>query len=490
MKIYTKTGDTGDTGLFGGGRVQKDDPRVEAYGDVDELNAVLGMARAIEPLPRVDEVLVPIQRDLFSIGALLATPNLDKMAQEGVRFTDFYVAQAVCSASRCALMSGCYNVRLGILGALGPKAKIGLNPAEFNMARLFKSKGYATAIFGKWHLGSLPQFMPLHQGFDQYAGLPYSNDMWPRHPETPKAYPDLPLYENDKVIETNPNMDKLSGFYTEHAVRFIQTNKDKPFFLYVPHSMPHVPLGAGPDFKGKSAFGLYGDVVSELDWSVGQILAAIKENNLDDNTLVLFASDNGPWTTYGDHAGSAGPFREAKATSFEGGIREPFIARWPGHIPAGLLCKEPAMTIDLLPTFAKLINADLTPNKKIDGKDIWPLLTQPNTKSPQEAYYIYWNEHLEAVRAGRYKLHFPHEYRETPKVRATGGIPTKAGVGFQGHALFDLETDPGETTNIAAGHPDVVKQIEQLADEMRKDLGDSATKQKGTGRREPGRSAP
>lgn len=417
-----------------------------------------------------------------------ATPNLDRMAKEGVRFTDFYVAQAVCSASRCALMTGCYNVRMGIMGALGPKAKIGLNPAEFNMARMFKSRGYATAIFGKWHLGSLPQFMPWNQGFDQYAGLPYSNDMWPHHPETPKAYPDLPLYENDKVIELNPSMDKLTGFYTDHAVKFIEANKDHPFFLYVPHSMPHVPLGAGPDFKGKSGFGLYGDVVTELDWSVGQILETLKKNNLDENTLVMFASDNGPWTTYGDHAGSAGPLRQAKATSFEGGVREPFIARWPGHIPEGLTCREPAMTIDLLPTLANLIGAQLPKDKKIDGKDIWPLLTKADAKSPQEAYFIYWNEHLEAVRAGKYKLHFPHEYRATPMIRAHGGIPTKAGAGFQELALFDLENDPSESVNIADQYPDVVKRLAGLADEMRKDLGDSATKQKGTGRREPGRA--
>jgi arylsulfatase A-like enzyme len=227
-----------------------------------------------------------------------ATPNIDRLAAQGVRFTDFYVAQAVCSASRAALLTGCYNVRVGIMGALGPNAKVGLNPAEFNMARMFKSRGYATAIFGKWHLGAVPQFLPPSQGFDQYVGLPYSNDMWPRHPENPKAYPPLPLYEQDKVIETNPSMDELTGLYTQRAVRFIDANKDKPFFLYVPHSMPHVPLGAGQDFKGKSGHGLYGDVISEIDWSVGQICDALKRNGLEENTLVVFTRDNGPWTTY------------------------------------------------------------------------------------------------------------------------------------------------------------------------------------------------
>ena len=419
------------------------------------------------------------------------TPNIDRLAQQGIKFTDFYVAQAVCSASRAALLTGCYNIRVGIQGALGPNAKVGLNPSEFSVARVCKSKGYATAIFGKWHLGHLPQFMPWNQGFDQYAGLPYSNDMWPRHPETPKAYPPLPLYENQKVIETNPDMDKLTGFYTDHAVRFIDEHRDKPFFLYVPHTMPHVPLGAGPNFKGKSGVGLYGDVVAELDWSLGQIAEALRRNNLEDNTLLVFSSDNGPWTTYGDHAGSAGPLREAKGTSFEGGVREPFIARWPGHIPAGEVCHEPAMTIDLLPTIAKLLNVDLSANKKIDGKDIWPLLSAaPGAKSPHDALFIYWQEHLEAVRSGRWKLHFPHDYRETPKIRAHGGTPTKPGVGHIDLALFDLENDVGETTNVAAQHPDVVQRLGQLADEMRTDLGDSATKQKGTGRREPGRAAP
>jgi arylsulfatase A-like enzyme len=396
----------------------------------------------------------------------------------------------VCSASRAALLTGCYNVRVGILGALGPNAKVGLNPAEFNMARMFKSKGYATAIFGKWHLGAVPQFLPTAQGFDQYVGLPYSNDMWPKHPENPKAYPPLPLYEQDKVIETNPSMDKLTGLYTQRAVQFIEANKDGPFFLYVPHSMPHVPLGAGQNFKGKSGFGLYGDVVSELDWSVGQICEALERNGLEENTLVIFTSDNGPWTTYGDHAGSSGGLREAKGTSFEGGIREPFVARWPGKIPAGAVVREPAMTIDLLPTFAKLVGGALPADRKIDGMDIWPLLSaQAGAKSPHEAYYIYWNEHLEAVRAGRWKLHFPHQYRETPKVRATGGTPTKAGTGHIDLALFDLESDPGETKDVSKEHPEVVERIKKLADGMRKDLGDSATKEKGSGRREPGRIA-
>jgi arylsulfatase A-like enzyme len=432
--------------------------------------------------------------DLGCYGSKNATPNLDRMASQGVRFTDFYVAQAVCSASRAALMTGCYNLRVGITGALGPKSPIGLNPAEFTLPKLFKQKGYATAAFGKWHLGAPAPFMPLRQGFDQFAGVPYSHDMWPRHPETPKGYPDLPLYDGEKVVQTNPEPSVLTEFVTDHAVRFINEQKDKPFFLYVPHPLPHVPLGAGAPFKAKTGRGLYADVIAELDASVGRILAALAANKVDDDTLVMFASDNGPWTTYGDHAGSAGPLREAKGTSFDGGVRVPFIARWRGRIKPGTTCAEPAMTIDVLPTLAKLLDVGLPQDRKMDGKDIWPLLAagqRPADAPPiHEALYIYWDNHLQAVISGKWKLHFPHDYRETPKVRATGGIPTKAGIGHIELALFDLQSDPGETKDVASSNPEVVKRLSALADEMRNDLGDSATKQKGTGRREPGRVNP
>jgi arylsulfatase A-like enzyme len=429
--------------------------------------------------------------DLACYGSKNPTPNLDRMAKEGVRFTDFYVSQAVCSASRAALLTGCYNLRVGIFGALGPKSPIGLNPNEFTLPRMFKQKGYATAIFGKWHLGARPELLPLAHGFDQYAGVPYSHDMWPRHPENPKAYPDLPLYEQDKVAQTNPEPSTLTAFVTDHAVRFINEHKDAPFFLYVPHPLPHVPLGVGAPFKDRTGNGLYADVTAELDASVGAILDTLRKNHLDENTLVMFASDNGPWTTYGDHAGSPGPLREAKGTSFEGGVRVPFIARWPGHIAPGKTCHEPVMTIDLLPTLAKLIGAELPADRKIDGVDIWATIAagqRPADAPPaHEALFIYWGQHLQAVRSGKWKLHFPHDYRETPKIRAHGGVPTKAGTGHIGLALFDLENDVGETTDLAAANPDVVKRLQTLADKMREDLGDSATKQTGTGRRPPGR---
>ena len=419
------------------------------------------------------------------------TPNIDRLAGQGMRFTDFYVAQAVCSASRAALMTGCYNLRVGIAGALPPQAKVGLNPEEMNLARLCKSRGYATGIFGKWHLGSQPQFMPEKQGFDEFCGIPYSHDMWPNHPVNPKLYPDLPLYENGKVVATNPSPDTLTRFYHDHAIRFIEKHKDHPFLLYLPHSLPHVPLGAGPEFKGKSGHGLYGDVMTEIDWSVGQVMATLKKSGLEENTLVFFGSDNGPWLAYGDHAGSAGPLREGKATSFDGGTRVPGIFRWPGKIPAGKVCAEPAMTIDLLPTIARLIGAELPKDRVIDGKDMGPILAageRPANAPPlHEALFIYWGEHLQAVRSGKWKLHFAHDFTGAPEVRATGGKPNKNVSGKIGASLFDTEADMGEATDVTQQYPEVAKRLMGLADQMRRDLGDSATKTKGEGRREPGR---
>jgi arylsulfatase A-like enzyme len=417
------------------------------------------------------------------------TLNLDRMAAEGIRFTDFYVAQPICSASRTALLTGCYPNRIGILGALGPNAKHGISDKEQTIAQVLKSRGYATAIYGKWHLGHLPPFLPTHHGFDEYFGLPYSNDMWPKHPTS--KFPDLPLIEGDKIIAYNPDQTKLTTWYTEHAVSFIDRNKNRPFFLYVPHNMPHVPLHVSDKFKGKSAQGLYGDVIMEIDWSVGQILAALKRNGLDERTLVIYTSDNGPWLSYGSHAGSAGRLREGKATTWEGGVREPCIMRWPGKIPPDKVCHEPAMTIDLLPTLAKLAGAPL-PKNKIDGLDIWPLISaQPGAKSPHEALYFYWNRELQAVRSGKWKLYFPHNY---PSLGGNPGGSAGKPVPYVqrkiGLALYDLENDVGETMNVADQHPEVVERLKHLADEAREDLGDSARKLKGSGVRPAGGSEP
>ncbi|HXU10580.1 MAG TPA: sulfatase, partial [Candidatus Binatia bacterium] len=277
-----------------------------------------------------------------------ATPSLDRLAKEGRVFTDFYVSQAVCSASRAALLTGCYNGRVGIYGALGPKSKIGIHEAEVTLAEICRQKNYATACYGKWHLGDARKFLPLQHDFDDYFGLPYSNDMWPLHP-TARNFPDLPLIEKNEVVTaavTHEDQNQLTTWYTERAVAFIEKNRERPFFLYVPHSMVHVPLHVSDKFRGKSGAGLFGDVMMEVDWSVGQIVDAIRKQGLEKDTLLLFTSDNGPWLSYGEHAGSAGPLREGKGTMFEGGCRESTIFWGPGRVPAGSVCKEPAMTID------------------------------------------------------------------------------------------------------------------------------------------------
>lgn len=425
------------------------------------------------------------------------TPHLNQMAEEGRLFTDFYVTQAVCSASRAGLLTGCYNVRVGIAGALGPSAKIGINPDEMTMAELFKQKGYATACYGKWHLGHHKKFLPMQHGFDDYFGLPYSNDMWPYHPgvrhlpmeERLKRWPHLPLIDGNDVVNAAVDgeaQEQLTTQYTERAVRFIDDHKAEPFFLYVPHSMVHVPLYVSEKFKGKSEAGLFGDVMMEVDWSVGQILDAIRSNNLAEDTLVVFTSDNGPWLSYGDHAGSAGPLREGKGTMFDGGCRESCVMWWPGKIPAGSKCVEPAMTIDLLPTFASLIGAKL-PDHPIDGKNIWPLIEgQDGAKCPHEAYFMYYGQQLQAIRSGKWKLHFPHGYRTmADNEPGTDGVPGKYKQAKIGLELFDLESDIGEIANVADQHPEVVARLSRLGEKMRVELGDQG--KKGAGVREVGR---
>jgi arylsulfatase A-like enzyme len=355
-------------------------------------------------------------------------------------------------------------------------------------AELVKQRGYAAAIFGKWHLGHHPQFLPTRHGFDEYLGLPYSNDMWPRHPTDAKSYPPLPLIEGEKVIRTDPDQTQLTAMYTERAVSFIERNRRRPFLLYVAHSMPHVPLHVSGRFLGKSALGLYGDVIQEIDWSVGQMLETLQQHGLDEQTLVIFTSDNGPWLSYGDHSGSAGILREGKGTTWEGGVRVPCVMRWPGHIPAGSACREPAMTIDVLPTLASLTGSKLPPNR-IDGLDIGPLLRgEKRAASPHDALFFYWEAHLQAVRSGRWKLHFPHEYRTLGgRAGGTGGRPAVYENAKTETALFDLEDDVGEKTDLAAQHPEIAKRLESLAERAREDLGDSASGRKGKGVRAPGR---
>lgn len=424
------------------------------------------------------------------------TPNIDRLAKEGRQFTNFHVAQAVCSASRTALLTGCYPNRVGITGALNSRANFGINSTETTLAELVRQKGHATGMVGKWHLGHLPPFLPTNNGFDEWFGLPYSNDMWPENPRVkPGAHPALPMFENEKIVipaVTHADQEQLTTWYTGRAVKFIDKNREKPFFLYVAHSMPHVPLHVSDKFKGKSAQGLYGDVIEEIDWSVGQIMDALKRNGLEDDTWVIFTSDNGPWLIYGNHAGSAHPLREGKGTAWEGGTRVPCIMRWPGKIPAGTVCNDMIMSIDLLPTIAAVIGAKL-PDHPIDGLDVWPIISgQKGAANPHSAYWFYYNKdelHAVATGDGRWKLQFPHTYGSLAgKPAGKDGMPSGGtGCKVEKIELYDLVNDMSETTDVAEKHPDIVQRLESEAEKARVELGDSLKKRTGKGVREPGR---
>lgn len=429
-----------------------------------------------------------------------STPNLDALAAGGVRLSDFYVAQPVCSASRAALLTGCYPNRVGISGAIGPNSSVGLNPNETTLADLCGVNGYATAIFGKWHLGDAPNLLPLQQGFDEFRGIPYSNDMWPLHPDLIKlppesearkrGYPPLPLFEGNTVVNAALTAEDQSNFtrmFTERACDFIARNADQPFFLYLPHPMPHVPIFASSAFTGSSGAGQYGDVIQEIDWSVGRIVEELDRFNLLNNTIVIFTSDNGPWLSYGDHAGTTNGLREGKGTSWDGGVRVPFIASWPGTFPAGRTLTTPAMTIDLLPTIASAIGATAPP---VDGVSILPMLTS-NSAAPARTLAFYYNSNdLQALRSGKWKLILPHSYRTLNGPAGSGGTPGNYTMVSTNLQLFDLEADPNETTNIAGDYPDILASLLQDAERFRNDLGDSLTNRPGPGRRKPGRAEP
>jgi arylsulfatase A len=417
-----------------------------------------------------------------------ATPHLDKMASEGVRFTDFHAATAVCSASRAALLTGCYPERVGILGALFPESSKGISSEELLLSEMLKEQGYSTACFGKWHLGDAPEFLPTRHGFDHFFGLPYSNDMWPNHPQIGDEFKPLPLIEGEKTIAWLEDQSLLTTWYADRSVEFIRRNADKPFFLYLAHSMPHVPLFASEKFRGSTERGLFGDVIAEIDWSVGRVLNELKEQGLDENTLVIFTSDNGPWLSYGDRAGSAAPFREGKGTMFEGGMREPCIMRWPGQIAPGTECSQLATTMDIMPTVAGLTGGSL-PDHPIDGHDIWPLISsQPGAETPWDAFYCYYTGELQAVRTPNWKLHFPHRYRTLDgKPGGTGGIPVEYSYKETGLELYDMVNDMEETTDVAAKHPEIVKQLQAIGERARADLGDRITGRTGSGVRPPGK---
>ncbi|HUW19058.1 MAG TPA: sulfatase-like hydrolase/transferase [Sedimentisphaerales bacterium] len=389
------------------------------------------------------------------------TPNLDRMAAEGAKFTSFYSAAPVSSPARAALLTGCYPQRVSIPRVLFPRDDIGLNPQEITIADMLKARGYATCCIGKWHLGHLPQFLPTRQGFDYYFGIPYSNDMKP-----------LVLVEGEQTIETKPDQSQLTRRYTEKAVEFITKNKDGPFFLYLPHTMPHVPLYVSERFKGKSKRGLYGDVIMEIDWSVGEILKTVKQLGIDEKTLVIFTSDNGPWLSKGDHGGSAKPLRDGKFATYEGGMREPCIMRWPGKIAAGMVCSEMATTMDFLPTFAKLAGARVPTDRIIDGKDIWALMTDPKAKTPYKKFFYYFEGQLGAVRSGDWKLVLE---RKRGKEQISAG-------------LYNLDRDTGEQNDVSARHPEIVRRLTALADKIREDIGDSVTGITGKNIRPPGQA--
>ena len=437
--------------------------------------------------------------DLSLTGALgYQTPNIDRLAKEGIRFTNFLDVQSVCSASRAGLLTGCYANRIGITGALFPNSKVGLHANETTLPELLKQKNYATGMVGKWHLGDSPQFLPLQHGFDEYFGLPYSNDMWPvGYDGKPtidwkKDLPPLYIIDgNEKKIPINTLEDQatITQRYTERTVDFINRKKDKPFFLYVAHSMPHVPINVSQNFKGKSQQGLYGDVMMEIDWSVGEILKVLASNKIEKNTLVIFTSDNGPWLNYGNHSGSTGGFREGKGTSYEGGVRVPCIMRWPGKISPGQICNSLSSTIDVLPTLAELLNLKL-PENKIDGVSLVPILGGSlNARPRKEFYYYYRKNNLEAVRMDDWKLVLTHPGRTYENFQTgNDGFPGQVNENFTvPQALYDLRRDPGERYDVQLQYPEIVKELGKLADQAREDLGDDLVKMPGKNRREPGR---
>ena len=386
------------------------------------------------------------------------TPHLDRMAEQGMKLTSFYVTSGVCSPSRSSLMTGCYPRRVSMHQDAGgrwvlfPKSRKGLHPDEITVAEVLKGRGYATACIGKWHLGDQLTFLPTRQGFDSYFGIPYSNDM------ARKGIP-LPLMRGEKVIEAPVDQSTLTKRYTEEAIEFIKANHDRPFFLYLPHTMVHLPLHASAAFKGKSNNGRYGDAVEELDWSTGEILKTLAALGIDEHTLVIFTSDNGSNRRNG---GSNAPLRGGKGSTNEGGMRVPCIARWPGHVPAGSVCDEIVSTLDVLPTFAGLAGGSAPTDRRIDGHDIRPLLEGIEAaKSPREAFFYFDIKQLQAVRSGKWKLTLPRQTRPR-RDRPRRDLPLR---------LFDLDADIHEDTDVSSQHPEVVKRLLALADVVKADLG-------------------
>ena len=401
----------------------------------------------------------------------IKTPNLDRMATEGVRLTQFYSASPVCTPSRAALMTGRLPIRSGMCSdkrrVLFPDSGGGIPASEVTLAEGLKKQGYATACVGKWHLGHLPQFLPTSNGFDSYFGIPYSNDMdrvndAPRGRDSfwnPKVeYWNVPLMRDLEIAERPADQTTITRRYAEEAVSFIRKNKDEKFFLYLPHSLPHVPLFLSKEFEGKSLRGLYGDVIEEIDWSVGQVLQTLRDLKLDQKTIVWFTSDNGPWLTFNDHGGSAGLLREGKGTTWDGGMREPSICWWPGTIPAGQVSAELGTTMDIYSTSLALAGAELEKDRIVDGYDLTESL-KGNSKSPRKMVYYYRGTRLMALRKGPWKAHFATQESYTGNNRLNEHDPP---------VLYNLEVDPSEKWDVAAQHPEVIAEIKAAADAHRK----------------------
>ena len=430
--------------------------------------------------------------DLGIYGASdIITPNIDSIAKKGAYFTSYYSTQPVCSASRASILTGCYPDRLGVFNAYSPGSKVGLNPDETTIAELLKANGYNTAIFGKWHLGDAPRFQPRKQGFDEYFGILYSNDMWPKHPQqgTVFNFPEIKLYENETPLRALEDQTFLTGALTDKAIDFIKKNKNDPFFIYLPHPQPHVPLFASKNFKDTQKRGLYGDVINEIDNSVGQILNTLKDEGLEENTIIIYTSDNGPWLSYGGHSGSSGIFREGKGTNWEGGHRVPGIVYYPGKIKPNTRIDAPAMGIDWLPTIASFTGSKL-PKKKIDGASLVPLLTGETNISPHKNFFFYYRTNeLHAVRHKNWKLYLPHTYRSlNGRKGRNDGYPVPYDMNeIKIPKLFNLEVDPSETNDIAIDNQQIVNHILMIADSVRYVLGDNLKGIKGREVRKVGR---
>ena len=400
-----------------------------------------------------------------------STPNIQALAKEGRRFMNAYVPQAICSASRAALLSGTYPGHNRVFGAHPPKAR-GLDTTFITMPEMLGENGYTTGFFGKWHLGDQEETRPHNRGFDETAGIMYSNDMWAAHPENPEYWGQYPMHywkNGDVVIDsvTAEHQKQFTTWFTEASVDFINRNSEDPFFLYVPHPQPHVPLFVSDKFKGKSGTGLYGDVIMEIDWSVGEIVTALEENGVRDNTLIIFSTDNGPWLSYANHSGQT-PFREGKGTSFDGGIRSPLIMSYPGVLPENSVSHDTFYTIDLMPTICTLTGSTL-PDYELDGENIWNLLSgTPGAENPHEYYAFTNGREFQGVMSGdgKWKLHLSHGYRASP-VGGRDGMPGQYQQSEIGLSLFDMVHDPYEKVNVIEKYPEVGERLRQFAEQHR-----------------------